>query len=46
MNGSPGVDHIDAMLEGNANNIVLREVRGNGSQALTYTVCFIGLGDG
>jgi hypothetical protein len=28
---SPRVDHIDTMLEGNANDIVLREVRRNGS---------------
>lgn len=27
---SPRVDHIDTVLEGNANNIVLREVRSNG----------------
>jgi hypothetical protein len=46
MNSSPRVDHVDAMLEGNANDIVLREVRGNGGQPGTDVVCFIGLGDG
>ena len=39
------MDHIDAMLKGNANDIVLREIRGNGGQASTDMVCFISLGD-
>ena len=40
------MDHIDPMLEGNANDIVLREIRGNGGQAGTDMICFISLGDG
>jgi hypothetical protein len=40
------VDHIDTMLKGNADDIVLREIRGNGGQAGTDSVCFISLGDG
>jgi len=39
------VDHIDAMLEGDANDIILREVRGNGGQTGTNMVCFVGLDD-
>lgn len=45
-NSSPRMDHIDPMLEGNANDIVLREIRGNGGQAGTDMICFISLGDG
>jgi hypothetical protein len=46
MNSSPRVDHINAMLEGSTNNVVLREVRSNRGQAGTDTVCFVGLDDG
>jgi hypothetical protein len=43
MNSLPRVNHIDAVLEGSANNIILRKVRSNRGQARTDTVCFIGL---
>jgi hypothetical protein len=43
MNNIPRVDHIDTMLEGSANNVILREVGSNRGQACADTVCFIGL---
>ena len=38
-----GVDHIDAMFEGDSNDVVLCEIGCNGRKALTDLVCFVGL---
>lgn len=37
------MDHIDTVLESDSNNILLREVRSNGSQTFSDLVRFISL---
>jgi len=37
------MDHIDTMLESDSDNILLREVRSNGSQTFSNLVRFISL---
>lgn len=39
----PGMDHIHAMLEGNPDNIILRQICSDGREALANLVRFIGL---
>jgi hypothetical protein len=42
----PRVDHVDTMLEGDSDNVILREVGTNRSQALANLVGLIGLRGG
>ena len=39
----PGMDHVDAVLDGDAEDVVLREVRADGREALADLVRLIGL---
>ena len=37
------MDHIDAMFESDSDDVVLGEIRTDGSQTFPNLVCFIGL---
>jgi hypothetical protein len=37
------VDHIDAVLESDSDNVILSEISSNRSEALADLVCFVGL---
>jgi hypothetical protein len=37
------MDHVDAMFEGNPDDIVLGQIRADGGEPLAYLISFVGL---
>lgn len=41
--GIPGVDHVNAVFEGNVDNVVLGKICTNGGEAFANLISFVGL---